>query len=184
VPDPTFAKLLFQFRLRIWTIKAQLKQKFGKKSCLFIFLSFFTKKKLISFFKFSVKCEWKKLKMKEIKYTILHCVFVRTFVITFYYASGTINNYGSGSGSGSNFLTIYVTVPTVRVPQHCFLAHSSRSGSESGNSSKYGSWSTILASRLIVWKEFIYKSYFCFFITLTFTTVLCRKRGKLYYFSI
>jgi hypothetical protein len=74
--------------------------------------------------------------MKEIKYTILHCVFARTFVITFYYASGTVNNYGSGSGSGSNFLTSYVTVP---VPQHCFLAHSSGSESESGNSSKYGS---------------------------------------------
>jgi hypothetical protein len=37
------------------------------------------------------------------KYTILYCVFVRTFVIPFYYGFGTIINYGSGS----NFLTSY-----------------------------------------------------------------------------
>ncbi len=51
-------------------------------------------------------------------------MFVRTFVIPFYYGSGTIINYGSGS----NFLTSYssgsgstrqkVTVPMVPVPQH------------------------------------------------------------------
>jgi hypothetical protein len=35
--------------------------------------------------------------MKEIKYTILYCVFVRTFVIPFYYSSGTVSNYGFGS---------------------------------------------------------------------------------------
>jgi hypothetical protein len=49
--------------------------------------------------------------MKEIKYTILYCVFVITFVIPFYYGSGTVINYGfdfltsygyvSGSGSTS-----------------------------------------------------------------------------------
>jgi hypothetical protein len=45
--------------------------------------------------------------MNEIKYTILFCVFVRTFVVPFYYGSGTVINYGSGSdlltsyGSGS-----------------------------------------------------------------------------------
>jgi hypothetical protein len=60
--------------------------------------------------------------MEEIKYTILNCVFVRTFVTPFY--------YGSGTGSGSDFFTSYgsgstrqkVTVPTVPfpvpVPQH------------------------------------------------------------------
>jgi hypothetical protein len=56
-------------------------------------------------------------------YTILYCVFVRTFVITFYYGSGTVINYGSGS----NFLTSYgsgstrqkITVPTVPVAQQC-----------------------------------------------------------------
>jgi hypothetical protein len=62
--------------------------------------------------------------MKEIKYTILYCVFVRTFVIPFYYGSGTVINYVSGYGS--NFLTSYgygsdstrqkVTVPMVPVP--------------------------------------------------------------------
>ncbi len=59
--------------------------------------------------------------MSEIKmYTILYCVFVRTFEITFYYS----NNYGSGSdfftsyGSGSGCTRQKVTVPTVPVPQH------------------------------------------------------------------
>ncbi len=39
----------------------------------------------------------KKRQMKEIKYTFfLYCVFVRTFVIPFYYDYGTLINYGSG----------------------------------------------------------------------------------------
>jgi hypothetical protein len=58
--------------------------------------------------------------MKEIKYTILYCVFVRTLVIPFYHGSETVISYGSGS----EFLTSYgsgstrqkVTVPTVPVP--------------------------------------------------------------------
>jgi hypothetical protein len=62
--------------------------------------------------------------MKEIKYTILYYVFVRTFVIPFYYGSGTVTSYGSGSdfftsyGSGSGSTRQKVTVPTVPVPQH------------------------------------------------------------------
>jgi hypothetical protein len=43
--------------------------------------------------------------MKEIKYTILYCVFVRTFVILFYYGSVTV------------IKGKIVTVP-VSVPQH------------------------------------------------------------------
>jgi hypothetical protein len=39
--------------------------------------------------------------MKEIKYTIVYCMFVKTFVIIFYYGSGFVTNYVSGS----NFLT-------------------------------------------------------------------------------
>jgi hypothetical protein len=39
----------------------------------------------------------------EFKNTILYCVFLRTCVISFYYGSGTVNSYGSGS----NFLTSY-----------------------------------------------------------------------------
>jgi hypothetical protein len=41
---------------------------------LAILHSKFKKKKLISFIKFVVKCEWKNVKMKKIKYTILFCV--------------------------------------------------------------------------------------------------------------
>jgi hypothetical protein len=59
-------------------------------------------------------------------YTILYCVFVRTFVITFYYGSGTVINYGSGSNfltsSGSGSTRQKVEVPTVPVPQHCVTA--------------------------------------------------------------
>ncbi len=60
----------------------------------------------------------KKIEMKEIKYTILYCAFVR------YYGSGTVISYGSSS----NFLTSYgsgfgstrqkVTVPTFRFQFH------------------------------------------------------------------
>jgi hypothetical protein len=50
--------------------------------------------------------------MKKIKYTILYCVFVRSFVIPFYYGSGSdfLKSYGSGSTQQK------VTVPTVSVP--------------------------------------------------------------------
>ncbi len=61
----------------------------------FYILSFFTRQKLISFIKFIVKCEWKKFKWREIKYTILYYVFVITFVIPFYYGSGTVTYYSS-----------------------------------------------------------------------------------------
>jgi hypothetical protein len=64
--------------------------------------------------------------MKEIKYTILYYVFVRTFVIPFYYGYGTVINYGSGSdfliSYGSGSARQKVTVATVTVPQHCFQA--------------------------------------------------------------
>ncbi len=51
---------------------------------------------------------------EEIKYryTILYWVFVRTFVIPFYYGSGTVIIYGSGSTRQK------VKVSTVLVPQH------------------------------------------------------------------
>ena len=61
--------------------------------------------------------------MKDIKYTILYCVFVRIFMITFNYGSGTVINYGYGSASdllksygyGSGFTRQKVPV---LVPQH------------------------------------------------------------------
>jgi hypothetical protein len=45
--------------------------------------------------------------------------FVRTFVIPFYYGSGTVINHGSGSGSTRQKVTV-PTIP-VPVPQHCLL---------------------------------------------------------------
>jgi hypothetical protein len=51
-------------------------------------------------------------------------MFVRTFVIPFYYGSGTVINYGSGSdflpssGSGSGSTQQKATVLTVSVPEH------------------------------------------------------------------
>ncbi len=47
--------------------------------------------------------------MKEIKYTILYCVFVRTFVVPFYYGLGTVINYSFGFGSAQ--VTVPVPVP-------------------------------------------------------------------------
>ncbi len=44
--------------------------------------------------------------------TILYCVFLRTFVIPFYYGSGTVKSYGSGS----NFLTSYGSGSTTLMP--------------------------------------------------------------------
>ncbi len=63
----------------------------------------------------------KNVKCRGKKYTILYCVFVRTFAIPFYYGSGTVTDYGSGS----DFLTSYgssrqkVTISTVPVSPHC-----------------------------------------------------------------
>jgi hypothetical protein len=48
--------------------------------------------------------------VKEIKYSVLICVLVRTFLIPFYYGVGTIINSGSGSTRQK------VTVPTFSVP--------------------------------------------------------------------
>jgi hypothetical protein len=50
--------------------------------------------------------------MKEINYTILYCVFVRTFAIKFYYSYGS--DFLTSSGSGSTRQKV-----TVPVPQHC-----------------------------------------------------------------
>jgi hypothetical protein len=74
--------------------------------------------------------------MKKIKYTFLYCLFLITFLIPFYYGSGTVINYGAGSnfllsygsGSGSDstrqkirLLRFRVPVP-VPVQQHCLPA--------------------------------------------------------------
>jgi hypothetical protein len=70
--------------------------------------------------------------MKEIKYTTLYWV-CKTFVISFYYGSGTVINYGSGSAKVRNYITVpvpllwkKVKVPKVTVPQQWQLC----SGSE------------------------------------------------------
>jgi hypothetical protein len=89
--------------------------------------------------------------MKEIKYTIF-CVFVRTFVIPFYYGSGTVMNYGPGSdfltsyGSGSASTRQKVTVPTVSapVPQHCLLQ--TDPAPDPGSPKTYGSGSGTVGS--------------------------------------
>jgi hypothetical protein len=63
--------------------------------------------------------------MKKIKYIILYSVSVRTFVILFYYGSGTVINYGSSSdfltsyGSGSTWQKVTVPTVPVPVPQNC-----------------------------------------------------------------
>ncbi len=69
---------------------------------------------------------------------------MRTFVIPFYYDSGTV--ISNGSGSGSDFLTSYgsgsgstrpkVTVPTVPVLQHCFPERVSKDSSGKAKNSR------------------------------------------------
>jgi len=64
--------------------------------------------------------------MKEIKYTLLHCV-CENFCdsILQYYGSGTVINYGSRSGRNRNTVLVpitqwqKITVPKVPVPQQC-----------------------------------------------------------------
>jgi hypothetical protein len=55
-------------------------------------------------------------------YTILYCVFVRTFVIPFNYCSGSgsdfLTSYGSASGSTRQKVTIPTVPVPVPVPQH------------------------------------------------------------------
>ena len=55
--------------------------------------------------------------MKKIN-TQFYTVFVRTFVIPFYYGSGSGSHFLACHGSGS--ASQKVTVPTVPVPQRCF----------------------------------------------------------------
>ncbi len=56
---------------------ANFSKKFWKKSCLLLYIkSFVTRTKFLSFIKFIVKCEWKKCKMKEIKYIILYYLYL------------------------------------------------------------------------------------------------------------
>ncbi len=71
------------------------------------------------------------------EYTQFYTVSVRTFVIPFYYDSGSGSGSGTvinhDTGSGSDFSARYgsdsgsarqkVTVPTVPVPQCCILGH-------------------------------------------------------------
>jgi hypothetical protein len=67
--------------------------------------------------------------MKEIKYPILYFVFVRTFVIIFYYGSGTVIKYGFGSdcltsygsGSGSGSTTLQISIKTPKPQMSAFL---------------------------------------------------------------
>ncbi len=59
--------------------KKQIKKKNLEIIFTFYLVSYFTRKKLINFNKFMVKCEWKKCLLKEIKYIILCLVPVPTF---------------------------------------------------------------------------------------------------------
>ncbi len=75
VPVPIFEKLRFRFRFRfqlqIYTIKSKF---FFKNLFPFYIVSCFTRKKIINFNKFIVKCERKKCSVKVIKYIILYLV--------------------------------------------------------------------------------------------------------------
>ncbi len=100
VPVPVLApyldhkKLIFQEKF--WNFFAFLPSKLFYKEKVFMY-----------FDKFIVKCEWKNLLMKVIKYIMLYLVPVPEP-----YGSDFLTSYGSYSGSSSQ----KVTVPTVPVP--------------------------------------------------------------------
>jgi hypothetical protein len=102
VPVPNFEKLRFriQFQLHIYTIKS----KFFLNLFPFYIVSCFTRKKNINISKFIVKCERKKMLNDGNQ--------IHNFISSS--GSGTVINYGSGSGSTRQ----KVKVPTVPVPQH------------------------------------------------------------------
>ncbi len=95
VPFPTFDK--FQLLLRIYTVDHKstvFKRPIFEKNLAF--LQAFYKEIIGKFHKICCKMWRKKMLMEEIKYTILHCVCeMRTFVIPFYYGSGSakVRNY-------------------------------------------------------------------------------------------
>jgi hypothetical protein len=64
--------------------------------------------------------------MKEIKYTILFCVFVRTFVIPFYYGSGTVISYGTVPVPTFWQVTVPFPVPFHRAKSFFFLRFGGR----------------------------------------------------------
>ena len=76
VPVPTFEKVTVPVPVPVPAPYLDHKKQIFQKKMLEIFLTFylvscFTRKKLMNFNKFMVKCEWKKCLMKEIKYIIL-----------------------------------------------------------------------------------------------------------------
>jgi hypothetical protein len=72
VPVSTFEKVTVPVPAPYLDHKKQIFQKkFLEISLTFYWVSCFTRKKLINFNKFMIKCEWKKYLIKEIKYIIL-----------------------------------------------------------------------------------------------------------------
>jgi hypothetical protein len=105
--------------------KHSFQTNFGKNlACLHT--KFFYKEKIYNSHQIYCKMGMKKM-LNEVNqiHNFLPTVSVRTFVIPFYYDSGTVIKYGSGSDflTGSGSPRQKVTVPTVPVPvaQHCSL---------------------------------------------------------------
>ncbi len=77
--------------------------------------------------------------MKEIKHTILNCVFVRTFVITFYYGSGTVITVITVPVPASWQVTVPVLVPVPHGKKLRFLQFRFRF-----NNTAYYSYNTVM----------------------------------------
>ncbi len=100
--------------------RKQFSKKILEKILPFYILSFFTRKKLISFIKFNVKSEWKNVKCRKSNtqfYTV--CLWEHFWYVPFYYGSGTVIN----CGSGSSFWQVTVTVPQGKKLQFRFPFH-------------------------------------------------------------
>jgi hypothetical protein len=111
VSVPTFDKLRFRFRFRLH--KKQICKKFLEKILPFYRVNFFTRKKIISFIKFIVKCEGKMLNEGNQTHNFISSS-----------GSGTVINYGSGSA----FLTSCM-VPVRLVKMLRFRFHNTASSS-------------------------------------------------------
>jgi hypothetical protein len=111
VSVPTFDKLRLQFRFRLH--KKQICKKILEKILPFYRINFFTGKKIISFIKFIVKCEWKMLNEGNQTHNFISGS-----------GSGTVINYGSGS----DFLTS-CRVPVQLVKMLRFRFHNTASSS-------------------------------------------------------
>ncbi len=107
-----FLRFRFRLRFRLLTSYDSGSKKYFGNFLPFYILSFFTRKKLISFIRFVVKCELKKMLNEGNQMNSFILCVCDIFLISFCYGSYFLKSYCSGLCSTRQ----KVTVPTVPVP--------------------------------------------------------------------